>query len=232
MNLAHIITAALCLLSVNNLAQAKINSKHSLLSTGFSPINFVSPENIVHSVITKEDAAETIAHFCKALEIYFSKYKWEKDPCGAVAWKASLKTHNGHPLIYAEFGDGEETTLLLGGVHPDEYTPVPMAFRFARHLKANPAVYTNKGIKVVIAPLVNPDGFLRNVPTRNNANGVDPNRNFYTMDWYDDAKDKWRFRRDLRHFPGYFPNTEMEAVFQVTLIDDTIQIKYFRYMPP
>ena len=41
--------------------------------------------------------------------------------------------------------------------------------------------------RIIIAPLVNPDGFVRQNPTRTNANGVDPNRNFFTEDWHSKA---------------------------------------------
>lgn len=202
--------------------QARLVQNHGPLDYGFTPIKLVSPTNIDRLILEIPKRAEVIKHFCSSLGQYFAKYNWDLKPCGSVSWKADLRSNNGHPLIYAEFGEGKETTLLLGGVHPDELTPVPMAFRFAQHLTDNPDLYNKKqGIKVIVAPLANPDGFLRNVPTRANANGVDLNRNFFTMDWYAKAKKIWKVhrKRSPRHFPGYFPNSEVETVFQMRLID-------------
>jgi len=139
-----------------------------------------------------------------------------------VAWQAEFKSNDGHPLIWASFGEGEETTLVLGGVHPDELTPIPVAFRFASHLAENPSLWSGQGVRVIVAPLVNPDGFLRKRATRTNTNGVDLNRNFFTADWYGRAKKWWQERREgaLSHFPGYFPNSEIETMFQIQLIDE------------
>jgi protein MpaA len=80
----------------------------------------------------------------------------------------------------------------------------------------------NPGVRVVVAPLVNPDGFLMKKPSRTNGNGIDLNRNFFTLDWYGKARKLWQ---DLRrgsaaHFPGHFPNSEVETIFQIALIDD------------
>ena len=85
------------------------------------------------------------------------------------------------------------TTLFLSGVHPDELTPIPMGFKLVDYLNKHPELYTgkNKNVRIVVAPLVNPDGFLRNVPTRTNANRVDLNRNFFTIDWFERAQKYW-----------------------------------------
>jgi murein peptide amidase A len=193
----------------------------SSLKFGFSPIDFVSPANFKDRLINKDDSQKVISHFCSSLNHYFLKYKWRESPCAKVRWRADLTTKNGHPLIYAVFGTGNETTLLLGGVHADELTPIPVAFRFAQYLSENSQTVSNGKTRVIVAPLVNPDGFMRNTPTRTNANGVDLNRNFYTMDWYSHAKRLWIERRSraAKHFPGYFPNSEIEVLFQIQLMD-------------
>lgn len=193
-----------------------------LLKSGFTPIALVTPDTIKNYILEEAAHRATTDHYCQNLVTYFKKYDWEDTPCGDVEWKVNYKTKNGHPLLYTSFGSGEETTLVLGGVHPDELTPIPIAFKFARHLAKHPELYRNQGIRIVIAPLVNPDGFLRNKATRNNANGVDLNRNFFTMDWYKKAKRFWASRREraIRHFPGYFPNSEIETIFQSSLIDE------------
>jgi protein MpaA len=191
------------------------------LSFGFTPISFISPRNFAKSIIDDAQKASLIKHFCSSVKQYYFKYNWNEEPCAAVKWQASLLSKNGHPLIYAEFGEGKETTLLLGGVHPDEITPIPITFRMAKFLSENQKAFDRKKLRVIVAPLVNPDGFLRNIATRTNSNGIDLNRNFFTLDWYDKAKKLWQDRRERagKHFPGYFPNSEVETIFQIQLID-------------
>ena len=217
-------TKIICLLSIaiSGYAFAGMTvKKFSPLNFGFTPIQLITADNYNDFQVDPKKSKSMIEHFCKSVEIHFDKFKWDKNPCGSVKWQADLISGSGHPLIYTVFGEGEKTTLLLGGVHPDELTPIPIAFRFARHLQQHPNQVKSTGARVIIAPLVNPDGFLRNVPTRNNANGVDLNRNFFTFDWYKSAKKLWQSRgkRKQKYFPGYFPNSEVETLFQIGLVD-------------
>ncbi len=159
--------------------------------------------------------------FCDKLNIKFAALGWQKDPCSSIPWNVADLTINGNPLIYWSYGESGPVTLLISGVHPDEITPVPMGFKLAAQIKSNSAGLNQSLHRVVIAPLVNPDGFLLTKPSRVNANGVDLNRNFPTHDWYDYAIANWiaTKARDQRHFPGYFPNSEIETRFQVQLIE-------------
>ena len=192
------------------------------LERGFANIPFVSSANLDQFRVWPEDQAGAIDRFCKRVSEEFQRYGWKDAPCGETKWRTEYKTRLGNPLIYAEFGEGKKvTTLFLGGVHPDEMTPLPIAFRLARYLTKHPQVHQKADVKVIVAPLVNPDGFLLKKPLRTNPE-VDVNRNFLTLDWYDKAIDSWRRRRggQGRYFPGYFPHTEIETLFQVQLIDD------------
>jgi protein MpaA len=186
----------------------------------FAPIPLVSAANFKESMVAASDRAKAIHALCDELAARFHGYKWKEDACGQIAWKADLKSSDGWPLLYAEFGSGPETTLLLGGVHPDELTPIAIAFRAAKHLAKNPGVLDGRA-HVVIAPLVNPDGFLREKVSRANAHGIDVNRNFFTLDWYEKARKLWvdKRRSIASHFPGLFPNSEIETIFQIQLID-------------
>jgi protein MpaA len=194
----------------------------------FAPVPIISARQLKNFIFDGPAGKGEIARMCADLGESFKRFGWEQDPCGSVKWQAGLKSNNGRPLIYAEFGSGEEVTLVLGGVHPDELTPIPIAFRFARLMTEKPELYQNLGIHVIVAPLVNPDGFLRikgnpkATPTRTNRWGVDLNRNFFTADWYPRAKRWWEERRQKSrsHFPGHFPNSEIETVFQIQLIDE------------
>ena len=203
------------------------------LKRGLAKIPFISPYNMPNYSVEQPQEAELIKEFCKNIRQRFRRYSWNGDPCGGVEWHADLKTAAGHPLIYASFGSGHDTTLFMGGVHPDELTPIHLSFRFARYLNSHPDVYIKHGIKVIIAPIVNPDGFFQKYPMRTNRN-VDVNRNFFTLDWYEKAGKSWRGRRNgvARYFPGYFPNTEVETLFQVKLIDKFKPDKIFSVHAP
>jgi protein MpaA len=216
---SNICIATLVLLgSQSAMAQIVRNSFPAIHS--MTPIDFVSEKDLGRYLIESRNESNQVRFFCEALEPYFVKHVNEKNPCGNVQWKTSMQSRGGNPLIYASFGTEGPVTLVISGVHPDEYTPMPMGFRLAKHLAENPSIYEGK-FRIIIAPLTNPDGFLRNIPARTNANGIDPNRNFLTMDWYENSKRFWvgQKQRRFRHFPGYFPNTEIETLFQIDLIE-------------
>ena len=193
------------------------------MDSGFLAVPLVTKDTFKTFVVDTKEASALVKPFCDELTARFAKFKWDHNPCGTVPWKTTIKSHNGKPLIYAEFGDGEETTLFLSGVHPDELTPLPMGFRLARYLNDHKELWVKQGVRIVIAPLVNPDGFLLpRVAQRTNFNGVDLNRNLFTADWYNRAKKWWVDRRERSpsHFPGHFPNSEIETLFQIKLIEE------------
>lgn len=167
-----------------------------------------------------------IAELCAKVDRTYEKLSWGKSPCISLPWKFDYVSESGQPLIYWEFLDPtlteeqkKNTTLILGGVHPDELTPIHLAFQFAETLFNRPELYS--GAHVIVAPLVNPDGFFANPPKRTNANGVDLNRNFPTATWNRYAYQVWKNSpiKDRRKFPGYFANSEQGTKFQANLID-------------
>ncbi len=194
------------------------------MKSGFVTIPAVLRDNFQDFVVSPGSESVSIKAFCERLATAYGTYKWKpnEEGCGdkGVVWHSQLKSHAGSPLIYAEFGNGDSTTLILGGVHPDELTPIPLVFRFANHLQSNQILIPGKS-RVIIAPLVNPDGFFRKGASRTNGRGVDVNRNFFTQDWYATAKTWWAERRQKneRHFPGHIPNSEIETLYQIWLID-------------
>lgn len=176
-----------------------------IMSLGLTPINIITNASLEKHLIDEGQKKKALEQFCGVTKEHYRKYGWQDDPCGDLDWEMTMTSANGHPLIYKVFGEGDNTTLLLGGVHPDELTPIPLAFRFAHHLANTPSIYKGRGVRIIVAPLVNPDGFIRNTATRTNANGVDLNRNFLTFDWYDRAKPYWKDRakrHPLRTPPG------------------------------
>jgi protein MpaA len=172
-----------------------------------------------------ETIEKTPAELCSALDQSFKKRKWGKASCSLAGdqsiWQEGGTSVKGRPLMYAVFGDEKatNTTLIFSMVHSDEITPLYLGFQIAAWAKTNMAEHPNA--KLIIAPLVNPDGFMDVPKTRTNAHGVDCNRNFTTKDWARDALKAWRkkFHSEKRRFPGYKPNSEPETVFQKMLIE-------------
>ncbi|MBC7660162.1 MAG: hypothetical protein H7249_10685 [Chitinophagaceae bacterium] len=192
-----------------------------ILQRAYISSSSISQETLDSFKISEAAEPAAIKDLCARLSTTFKKYKWDEDPCGKLPWRATLRTVKNNPLLFITFGTGSDSTLILSAVHPDELTPVPMGFRLARHLTEHPELVASDQ-QVIIAPLVNPDGLFLNEPTRTNARGVDANRNFFTLDWYEKSLSWWKTvkSKKLSHFPGHFPNSEVETVFQVRMIDE------------
>lgn len=215
-NLAQENESVIPLLFENN------NIPLSLLSISGIPLSAYQVMNDVQRARSQKQLAD----LCQRVDITYKKLNWGKSPCFLVPWKYEFVSENGRPLIYWEFrsqyldeNQTKNVTLVLGGVHPDELTPIHLAFQFAEALQKNPDLYHNA--HVIVAPLVNPDGFFANPPKRTNANGVDLNRNFPTAAWNKYAYQVWMRskERDRRKFPGFFANSEQGTRFQADLIE-------------
>ena len=169
-----------------------------------------------------------IVDFCTKIDNVYKRLNWAKSPCLELPWTYDYISELGYPLIYWNFTDRNNideiskihrnVTLILGGVHPDEKTPIHLTFRIAESLLKNPDLYKNSS--VIIAPLVNPDGFFMVPQKRTNLNGVDLNRNFPTKTWETLANYQWDHSKykDIRKFPGKFSNSEQGTRFQIDLI--------------
>jgi protein MpaA len=169
------------------------------------------------------DEPKSTEKLCEDLRGKIKEWKWTLEPCKNLDWASSaLESIQGRPLWLREFGekDSKNVTLILSMVHPDEVTPFYVGFQTAHWLRQREMEGDLKGVRVIVAPLVNPDGLLRTPPTRTNARGVDLNRNFDTKDWRKSALKAWkvRYRKNPRRFPGLEPGSESETKFQEDLI--------------
>ncbi len=168
-----------------------------------------------------EEIETDLPSLCGALDKAFQRRAWGKNPCANLSWKFEATSVQGRPLIYLVFGpeNSTNTTLILSMVHGDEITPLYLGFQISQWAEENMKRYPNA--RLVIAPLINPDGFFGYPKTRTNAHGVDCNRNFSTRDWQKEALSQWkkRFHSDKRRFPGYKPDSEPETLFQKGLIE-------------
>lgn len=211
-----LITAADALPYQNSFLKKIIGETNSEESSTFSSLNLAEHNKIVH--------------FCRKVDNLYKKLKWENSDCLSLPWQFDRISESGEPLVYIELPfrnkntpkteserHFQNTTLIFGGVHPDELTPIYISFLLASSFYNQPELYTPN--HVVIAPLINPDGFFAHPSKRNNANGVDLNRNFPTQTWPSSAYQDWLKHRDKRKFPGRFANSEQGTRFQIDLIE-------------
>lgn len=165
----------------------------------------------------------SIDTWCEELEVEMAKLGWKGiDACTGIQWQIGGRSVLGRPLLMAEFGDPQSsnTTLVISMVHGDENTPLYSVIQLARYLAQNSENLKKAGHRVVVAPMVNPDGFFRRTRTRTNAHKVDLNRNLPTRDWHHLAHKLWKekFQSNARRNPGQSPGSEPETRFQQDLI--------------
>ena len=171
--------------------------------------------------------SKAMKKYCQTVQKHFDKYRWGEARCEQQHWLTVRKSIKGHPLIWKIYGTeqnvrAKDNTLILCGVHGDEITPIKFCFDVIKYLdkiaSTQPTAFKNS--IVIVAPIANPDSFLKRRPTRTNANGIDINRNFPTKDFYRNALRHWRHRygSQKRRYPGKRAMSEPETIFQVNLI--------------
>lgn len=94
---------------------------------------------------------------------------------------------------------GTIRVLVIGGTHGDEPASAALARRFIESLRARPLP---PRVRIVVVPVLNPDGLIAG--TRTNKRAVDINRNLPTRDWRTPA-------RGARYSPGASPASEPET---------------------
>jgi protein MpaA len=99
--------------------------------------------------------------------------------------------------------------LLLGGIHGDELTASAIVFEWMQSIQGGPA----EKFHWEVVPVLNPDGLLAAQPSRVNAQGVDLNRNFPTLNWEVEAPRYWARQTgsDPRRYPGKSALSEPET---------------------
>ena len=117
------------------------------------------------------------------------------------------KSVNGTALTAYILGDGPNVTLFFGAFHGNEPITDDMVKRLRAYLKSRPELL--QGHRVILAPVVNPDGLSRG--KRANAHGVDLNRNFPGT-WQKQAT-------KARYNPGPKPASEPETRAVIKLIE-------------
>ncbi|MBX2808502.1 MAG: murein peptide amidase A [Cellvibrionaceae bacterium] len=131
-------------------------------------------------------------------------------------------SHQQRPLAYKIYPPvkGNKSlgrVLLMGGIHGDEYSAVSILFKWMNTLNR----FHSGRFHWQVIPLLNPDGLLHHRKAqRQNANGVDLNRNFPSSDWHQLALKYWRERtyKNPRRYPGAQPMSEPETQWFVDTI--------------
>lgn len=112
------------------------------------------------------------------------------------------------PIEVHVFGKGQPTVLIVAGVHGNEKNGVDLARELIKRLHAIAPAQFNR--KVVVMPLVNPDGYAAN--TRVNADGVDLNRNFPSANF-------GKIPTTGRHYGGSVAGSEPETKAVMHIVD-------------
>lgn len=108
----------------------------------------------------------------------------------------------GRAITGSIFGKGAETILLFGAIHGNEKGTATLLNTLVQEIAKNPSlVGPNK--KIIIIPLLNPDGYYLGL-NKVNANNVNLNLNFATTDWK-------QYGGDSNLFAGNEPFTESES---------------------
>lgn len=123
-----------------------------------------------------------------------------------------ILSKNNNEIILVEQGDwgngifnDKKTILIIGVVHGDE---IQGKFLIENYLKSLAVNAEKKQNRMLFLPCLNPDGYELKI--RQNANGVDLNRNFATKNWgrCDDEKSQCS-----DYFGGENPASEIETRF-------------------
>ncbi len=89
----------------------------------------------------------------------------------------------GRPIFVQIVGRGSDTVLIMGAIHGDERPTVTLMDQLAKYLQDDQRLVQNQ--RVVLLPIANPDGYA--AKTRENARGIDLNRNFDTANRIDNG---------------------------------------------
>lgn len=169
----------------------------SLFLLAASTLAFISCAH--HESAPAEEPGEDAPRAADGLtdEMYWEQY-------AHIEWEEVGRSVEGRPIYMTSFGEGDDLTLFFSCFHGSERATPRFAFDFVEHLHRNPDLL-EEGKRVVIVPIQNPDGFVRG--TRNNARGVDLNRNYPTRNW--GQQPEGRRRVPFGEAPASEPETQM-----------------------
>ena len=142
-----------------------------------------------------------------------------KAACKEVHLDPICMSVEGKPIFHYDkagaINGGGKKILVISVIHGDE-RPAGSVGRF--WLERLQTIEPRNSWRVI--PVLNPDG--AKYRTRTNANKIDLNRNFPTLDWNEDAVKYWKSSTSSnpRRFPGEKGGSEPETKCALKLIED------------
>ena len=169
------------------------------------------------------DHAHAQKNLCDELQKIYDHHQWGKSECESIPFEIFGESVQGRPLLSIEFSgsDPKSLTLVQCGIHGDELPGVPMCLKLISEIRSGKRKL-RPATRLIIQPLLNPDGMLgMKNPQRNNANGVDLNRNFPTKDFKEKSMSSWKTKdhSDPRKYPGKIGGSEPEVKALVAFIE-------------
>jgi len=209
-----------------DLPQNNVNNQN-FTDTGFSePVteSLTQAEKSLQEILAKypiinifetnieSNEQKTISSYCEKMSDRLSSVSMQG--CLAANHRVSqFKTVEGNPIVVTEFPPKIEREplgkiLVIGGTHGDELTSVSTSYRWISNLnKFHSGLFHWR-----IAPAINADSVLKRPATRQNANGIDINRNLPTPDWDKQSEIRWeKLNLDPRKKPGTQAASEPET---------------------
>lgn len=181
----------------------------------------IAQEPSVQSVIANETQQRSVLALCREIGNKLGSVSVADCLAQNLVFGGAF-TVQSRPIVVRDFlpevdASEKPRILIMGGIHGDEYSSISIMFKWMALLIES----DNKDFHWRFAPTVNPDGLLDGQAIRQNANGVDLNRNFPSDDWQDLAQDYWKntTSRNPRRFPGDFPASEPEVQWVVEQIN-------------
>jgi len=138
--------------------------------------------------------------------------------CSEVELKESCVSKNGKPIFHFDRISKRkkpQRILVKSLIHGDELASGTVAASWMARLQSLSPRNTWR-----VIPISNPDGWEQK--TRQNANGVDLNRNFPSKDWEELALKWWKTkkRKDPRRYPGPSAASESETKCYIAHIEE------------
>lgn len=159
--------------------------------------------------VYKRPDRDSISKLCEKTQIFPGCYSQRGKPLFHYEKNNSSFSINSSKKIKKQtpINQKSKRILTLALIHGDEEPSLRLAHSWMKRLDL---IHPRNIWRVI--PLVNPDGWL--LKTRTNANGVDLNRNFPTMDWENMALHSWKIKKkgDVRRYPGPFSASEPETL--------------------
>lgn len=199
-------------------------SKAASSKDGSVSMSVSSAQGLVGATAKVANAAHDmsgVAALCAEVETFYAKMKWGESHCKDIPFESFGKSVGGRPLLMFRSGQSDsKLTVVQCAIHGDEMPTLAICLNLIREI-IDGTRQVKAGQSIVVQPLLNPDGLLAVKPTRNNAHGVDINRNFPTRNWGDEALKSWgtRDRKDPRKYPGAEANSEPETQALVAFLE-------------